>query len=158
MKARVLNTICEVFLERNLQINADNTEHTILKREKKKAEHWREVKKLGSLLGDKKDIARRKQLSIAAMNNIEKVWIRKDHIREKHHLKLYRTLVKPVLLYNNAIWGLTKQGPTNLDSFHRQQLKSIIGTNCPNKISNKALYERCHEEPQDPGGSSLNIY
>ena len=154
----MLNTICEVFPERNLQTNADNTEHTILKREKKKAKHWREVKKLGSLLGDKEAIARRKQLSIAAMNNIEKIRIRKDHIKEKHHLKLYRTLVKPVLLYNNAIWGLTKRGATNLDAFHRRQLKRIIGKNCPNKFSNKALYERCHEEPQDPGGSSLNIY
>ena len=69
-KAKVLNTICEVFPERNFQINADKTEHTILKRRKKKAEPWREVKKLGSLLGDKEDIARRKQLFIATMSNI----------------------------------------------------------------------------------------
>ena len=57
-KARVLNTICEVFPERSLQINADKIERTILKREKKKAELSREVKKLGSLLGDKEDITR----------------------------------------------------------------------------------------------------
>ena len=69
-KARVLNTICKVLPERNFQINADKTEHTILKRRKKKAEPWREVKKLGSLLGDKEDIARRKQLFIATMSNI----------------------------------------------------------------------------------------
>ena len=53
-------------------------------RRKKKAGPLREVKKLGSLLGDKEDIARRKQLSIATMNNMEKVWIRKDHVNEKH--------------------------------------------------------------------------
>ena len=113
-KARVLNAICEVFPERSLQINADKIERTILKREKKKAELSREVKKLGSLLGDKEDITRWKQLSIAAMNNIEKIWIRKDHTSEKHPLKLYRTLVKPVLLYNSATWGMIKQGTPNL--------------------------------------------
>ena len=69
------------------------------------------MKKLGSLLGDKEGIARRKQLFIAAMNNMEKAWIRKDHTSEKHRLKLYRTLVKPVLLYNSATWGLTKKAP-----------------------------------------------
>ena len=97
-KARVLNTIREVFPERNLQIIVDYTEHTILNRVKKKAEPWREVEKLESLVGDKECIARRKQLIIAAMNNMEKVWIRKDHISEKHRLKLYSTLVKPALL------------------------------------------------------------
>ena len=82
-KAEVLNTICEVFPERNLQINADKIEHTILKRGKKKAEPWREVKRLGSLLGEKKDIAGRKQLFIAAINNMEKVWIKNNDISKK---------------------------------------------------------------------------
>ena len=72
-KAKVLNTIFWVFPERNLQINADKTEQTTLKRGEKKAEPWREVRKLGSLLGDKEEIAWRKQLSIAATNNIGKV-------------------------------------------------------------------------------------
>ena len=65
-KIRVFYAICEVFPERNLHINSDK-------------EPWRDVKKLGSLLGDKEDITRRKQLSIAAVNNMEKVWIRKDY-------------------------------------------------------------------------------
>ena len=142
-KAKVLNTICEVFPERNLQINADKIEHTILKRGKKKAEPWREVKRLGSLLGAKKDIAGRKQLFIAAMNNMEKVWIKNNDISKKRRLTLYRTLVKPVLLCNSATWGLKKQVATNLDSFHRQQLWRIIGESYPNKISNRTLYERC---------------
>ena len=146
-KAKVLNTICEVFPERNLQINADKIEHTILKRGKKKAEPWRGMKRLGSLLGEKKDIGGRKQLFIAAINNMEKVWIKKDDISKKRRLKLYRTLVKPVLLCNSATWGFKKHVAKNLDSFHRQQLWRIIGKSYPNKISNRTLYERCHEEP-----------
>ena len=133
-KIRVFYAICEVFPERNLHINSDK-------------EPWRDVKKLGSLLGDKEDITRRKQLSIAAVNNMEKVWIRKDYISEKHRLTLCRTVVKPVLLYENATWGLTKQDATKFHSFHRQQLRRLIGKSYPNKVSNKALYERFHEEP-----------
>ena len=54
-----------------------------------------------TLEGDHEDIMRRKQLSIVAMNNMEKVWIRKYHISETHRLNLYRTLVKPVKLGTN---------------------------------------------------------
>ena len=130
-KIRVLYAIYEVFPERNLHINSDK-------------EPWREVKKLSSLLGDKEDITRRKQLSIAPVNNMEKVWIRKDYISEKHRLKLCRTFVKPVLLYENATWGLTKQDATKFHSFHRQQIRRLIGKSYPSKVSNKALYERFH--------------
>ena len=112
-KIRVLYAICEVFPERNLHINSDK-------------ELWREVKKLESLLGGKEDITRRKQLSIAAVNNIEKVWIRKDYISEKYRLKLCRTFVKPVLIYENATWGLTKQDTIKFHSFHSQQVRRLI--------------------------------
>ena len=55
--------------------------------------------------------------------------------------------MKHVLLYNSATSGLTKQDATSLDLFHRQQLRRIIEKSYPNKISDKALYEQCHEEP-----------
>ena len=108
-------------------------------------EIWRSVKKLGSLLGDYEGLRRRKQLSIVAMNNTEKVWIRKDHFSETHRLKLYRTLVKSVLLCNCGTWRLTKQDKANLESFHCQQLRKIIGKNilikyqirCRTKMSNR---------------------
>ena len=87
-KAKMLYTICEIFPEGNLQINVDKTEHTIMKRGKKKEEPWGEMKRLKPLLSDKEDIPRRKQLSIPSMNNMEKVCIRTDHISEKARLKL----------------------------------------------------------------------
>ena len=58
------------------------------------------MKKLGSLLGDKEDIARGKLLSSVEMDKYEKVWVRRDRIRLAKHLKLYKTTVKPVFLYN----------------------------------------------------------
>ena len=104
-------------------------------------------KKVGSLLGDAEDIIRRKQLAIANMNNLNKVWIRRDHISESRRLKLYKPLVKPVLTYNCATWGLTKKDEENLDTFHRKQLRYLIGKRYPHRISNINLYKRCKDYP-----------
>ena len=114
----------KVFPSRNLKVNADKTEHTTLERGDRNTKSWRYVKKVGSLLGDAEDIMRRKQLAIASMNSMNKIWIRRTKIRENRRLKLYNALVKPVLTYNCAIWGLTKQEEEKLDASHRQQLKT----------------------------------
>ena len=55
-------------------------------------ETWRIVKKW---IRDAEDIIR-KQLAIAGMNDLQTVWIRKDHISELRRLKLNKALVKPV--------------------------------------------------------------
>ena len=82
------------------------------------------------------------------MNRLNNIWFRKDHISEQLRLKLYRTLEKPVLLYNSSTWGMTQKETKNLNAFHRQQLrKLLIGKKYPNKISNQNLYIRCDERP-----------
>ena len=68
-----LNRIVQnILIEDNLKVNETKTEHTTIVRKERKDEEWRTVKKLGSLLGDSEDIARRKQLSIvyALLDNI----------------------------------------------------------------------------------------
>ena len=57
----------------NLQVNDDKTEHTIITREKKRnQEQWRDVKKLGSLLGDDEDITNRKNQATNAYSKVER--------------------------------------------------------------------------------------
>ena len=59
------------------------------------------------LLGCYEDMKRRIQLSYAAFNTIKKIWYhRKIHISKK--LQLYKSTVKPILLYNSGTWGLIK--------------------------------------------------
>ena len=66
---RTLNNIfSDILLKDNLKSNTLKTEHTQIERGNNDTELWRNVKKLGSLLGDKEDINRRKQLSIINMN------------------------------------------------------------------------------------------
>ncbi|XP_033121518.1 uncharacterized protein LOC117120598 [Anneissia japonica] len=91
----------------NLKVNKDITEYTVIKRKEPVKENWRLTKKLGCLLGDKEDITRRKQLAVNAMNK-KALWNRKGKIRLKTRLRLYNSLVKPVLLYNSYTLALTK--------------------------------------------------
>ena len=98
-------------------------------------------------IGDSEDIARRKQLAIVALNGLNKIWIRGDHVREALRIKLYKTLVKPILLYNSSTWGIKRVEESSLNAFHRQQLRQIIGKKYPHRISNQNLYKRCSERP-----------
>ncbi|GFS24655.1 very-long-chain enoyl-CoA reductase [Elysia marginata] len=55
-----------------LFVNVDKTDFTTLSRN---AKDWRETKKVGSLIGDKEDVERRKQLSTAALLKLRNIWI-----------------------------------------------------------------------------------
>ena len=132
----------------NLLINDTKTEHTLLKREKeKKDEAWRNTKKLGSLLGDQEDIKNRKQLASGALSKMNKIWKNKKYVTLKKRLKLYDSLVKSILLYNSSTWGLTTQDEKRLNSFHRRQLRSVLGIKWPQKIRNKKIYEKTNTKP-----------
>ena len=82
----------------NLLVNDAKTEHTRLIRTKKDEEEWRNVKKLGSLLGDTEDVMNRKQQATVAMHKVDKVWIRHHKIFTPVGLKLCNCYVKPFLL------------------------------------------------------------
>ena len=68
-------------------------------------------------------------------------------IREHIRLQLYKTLVKPVLMYNSQTWGLTVNDEHNLDSFHCQQLRTALHIKFPHVISNKDLFQQTNRIP-----------
>ena len=78
---------------------------------------------------------------------MQRIWYNKHRISEQRRLTLYNTLVLPILLYNCATWSLTKKQLHKLDTFHRKQLRRIIGIRWPNKISNIDLYTKCKCSP-----------
>ena len=123
------------------------TQHTQIEQGNNDTELWRNAKKLGSLLGDKEDINRRKQLSIISMNKYESLWIKKEHLNKHLRIELYKKLIKPVLLYNSSTWGLTANDELKLDTFHKKQLRRVIGKIYLDKISNAKLYEKCKTYP-----------
>ena len=112
----------------------------------KEAEEWRFVKKLGSLLGVTEDINRRKQLSMVALHKMNNIWIRRDKVKRKTKLKLYRALVKTILTYNSGTWSPTQKEEDDLDAFHRKQLRKVLNVKYPVRMRNKKVYEITQEE------------
>ena len=132
----------------SLFVNTDKTEYTDVVREAdREKELWRKSKKVGSLIGDDLDVGRRKSLAIVAMNKMSEIWLRGEKVNLEYKLRLYRSLVKSVLLYNCSTWGLTKAETDKLDAFHRKQLRRLLGIRWPTKITNANLYKKCHEVP-----------
>ena len=129
----------------NLKVNIDKTEKkTSLS---KKEDAWRSTKKVGSLMGDKEDVKRRKQLSNSAIYKLKNIWIGKDKINHNIKIKLYKALVKSILTYNCGTWALAQTELNKLDAFHRKQLRKVLNIYYPTKISNKTLYKKCNEKP-----------
>lgn len=140
--------ISDTLQEWHLEVNTSKTEWTTIARDKDRvAEHWRSTRKLGSLIGDAEDVSRRKQLASAAFNSMRSLWQQRQHIGEKLRIRLYNAFVLPVLLYNSGTWGLTQQAEESLDSFHRNQLRSLLGIHWPQILPNRDLYQRCESEP-----------
>ena len=137
-------TIQEILKKHNLYVNTDKTEITKLMKDE---EDWKKTKKVGSLIGDKEDVDRRKRLSTVALNKLIHVWIRNNMIKRKSKLKLYQSLVKSVLMYNCGTWALTQSEEDRLDTFHRKQLRKILNIHYPTKIKNTSLYKKCQETP-----------
>ena len=147
VKTLTYQKVKEILMKHNLIINEDKTEETTLKREKeRKDENWRKVKKLGSLLGDREDIENRKRLATVAINSNDDIWKRKRLTKLKTRIKLYKVLVENILLYNSGTWGMNTTDEKNIDSFHRKQLRKVLGVKWPQRISNKKLYEKTNTQ------------
>ena len=142
--ANVKKKIEDTFKVHKLNKNVDKAEYTSVR---KHSEEWKTSKKVGSLFGSKEDIGHRKHLSNLALNKMEQIWHRTDKTKQRTRIKLYNTLVRSVLLYNCGTWALTKTDEEKLDSFHRKQLRRVLGIRYPTKNLNKSLYKKCGQSP-----------
>ena len=50
-------------------------------------------------------------------------------------------------MYNSQTWDLTVNDEHNLESFHRQQLRTALHIKLPHVISSSDLYQRTNEIP-----------
>ena len=132
-----------VLSKHSLKVNYEKWEITNIERSTSIEQEieWRKTKKLGSLLGEYQDMRNRIELANAAMESVEKVWPSKK-VKEKQRLKIYNAIVKSILTYNMATWGLTKAQEEEYDIANRKQLRKV--TRDP-YIKNSMLYERCRE-------------
>lgn len=89
----------EILIGNNLQVNEDKTEsRTIMRRTAEKKQSWRDVIKLGSVLGNREDIKCKKELSNVALSNNEAVWKKKWKTKLQIRLRLYKTCQKHTIV------------------------------------------------------------
>ena len=83
---------------------------------------------------------------MVALYKMNNVWIRNFHVKQCTKLKLYKTLVKPILTYNSGTWSPTKKEEIDLDSFHRKQLRHILNVKYPVTMRSETVYRMANEE------------
>ncbi|CCI43313.1 unnamed protein product [Albugo candida] len=138
----------QVFRAWSLTINFSKTERTTIARAPNATEEsWRNVRKLGSLLGDSEDVQLRKAHATAAFKRFWKVWIHSHLLPETLRVRLYNIYVLPILLYNCGTWGLTEREIGSLEAYHRRHLLRVLRIHYPQQISNADLYKRCNTKP-----------
>ena len=128
-----------VFAKWCLKVNPLKTEHTVVS---KTQTEWHKTRKLGSLLKESEDFCKRKQAAEIVFNQLWFLWKKNNNLPEKLRLRLYKTLVRPVLLYNMNTWGSTIVQFKKLESFERRLLRRVLGIYYPNHLSNEEVYKR----------------
>ena len=80
-------------------------------------------KKVGSLIYDDKDVERRKQLATVALYKLNDLCKKGNQLKTSTKIKLYKSLVESILLYNCGTWALTLTEEERLKAYHRKFLK-----------------------------------
>ena len=84
--------------------------------------------------GGGKDMDSRLNKARAAFTKLNKVW-NSNQISRKTKIKLYKSIVRPVLLYGCETWKIIKSDERKLDSFQFKCLKRIMRIFWPNIVS-----------------------
>jgi hypothetical protein len=139
----IYKTIIEpTFKQFNLTVNPDKEEFLQIEQHK-----LPEIKKLGSYLSEELDIDKKIQKTTFAFNTIKNIWNHHRYISAKTRLRIYNSIVLPILLYNIETLALTKQQLSELDTFHRKQLRAVLNIKYPVIIDNKKLYNITNSTP-----------
>ena len=129
--------------ENNLIINESKTEEYVIGEGE---ELWKKCKFMGSKIDTAEDIKARKGITIGVYRKLENIF-KSRKIGNEIKLKVYKTYICSVFLYNSEIWTLSKTMEEDIDIFQRKQLRSILGIYWPNTISNEDLYEVTQIKP-----------
>ena len=110
----------------------------------REAEDAEEFPHLGATVdkegGGSKDIMNRLQKAQKAFQLLRKAWAARG-IGRRTKIRLFKTLIRPVLLYGCETWKITKAGERKLNSFQFQCLRRIMTITWQQRMTNKWL--RC---------------
>lgn len=141
---KIMNEIPPKLKERNLNVNNTKTEEYEVYREGNT--DWHKCKYLGSLLDSGKDITRRKILAQNVYNKLKDVFESKK-VSLATKVRLLKSHVQSIFLYNSEIWTVTKKLESEIDVFQRNLLRQILNIKWPKKITNDKLYKITKQKP-----------
>ena len=96
--------------------------------------------------GGMKDLKNRLSKARGAFIRLGKTWS-SNSITRRTKLKLYKTLVLPVLLYGCETWKMNRGDNRAVDVFHNRHLRRILRVCWQDHISTEKLLERADMKP-----------
>ena len=76
---------------------------------------------------------------------LNRVW-NSSSVSRRTKIRLYKILVKPVLMYGCETWKMNKGDAKRIDVFQNRCLRRIMKIKCQDKISNRELLKRATVE------------
>ncbi|KAI2650200.1 putative 149 kDa protein [Labeo rohita] len=115
-------------------------------------EQVQKFKYLGSLIQEKKiaataDIHSRIGQATAAFASLRRCVWRKSNVILSTKIRLYRSMILPILLYGSETWVILKQDLNKLEVFQMRCLRQILQVSLRDRISNNEIRHRCHDQP-----------
>ena len=98
--------------------------------------------------GGVKDLKNRLSKARGAFNKLNKIWI-SNNILRKTKLRLYKTLVVPVLPRGSETWKMNKGDDKAVNVFHDRCLQKILRIRWQDHVSTKEVLERAGMKPRD---------
>jgi hypothetical protein len=145
---RILREVGPIFGDSDLLVNVEKTEHGIIGHQDRDVDQaWRDIRKLGSLLGVEEDVDKRIKLATVSYNSLLALWKHPSLVSVDVRLQSYKAIVESVLLYNCSTWSLSEALAENLDCFQRKMLRRVLNGKWFDKITNEQLYKRSETTP-----------
>ena len=81
---------------------------------------------------------------------LKKIWS-SNSISRRTKVRLYKTLVKPVLMYGCETWKMNKSDENKIDVFHSRCLRRIFKIRWQERITNKEVLKMAEMENLSEG-------
>ena len=96
---------------------------------------------INSVSGSRSEQQRRIGIASGTMRRLSRIW-RQRQLSLSTKLRLYTTLVLPVLLYASETWTMTKLDLAHLQAFHMRSQRCILSVRWQDHVTNAAVHAR----------------